>query len=258
MEFFPIAAGVSAAAAQSIDIPLQLDESSGASSSDDQRRHRRTNSENVLFDTGSGPFNAFYSPSAFGSVPGNMASPSAVFPHGLPTAVRYSYGSGYTYTGNFVGVPSLRFYPNSSVPANSPTGVTLNAITPSGAPSDFIINAIYNRSGHGTSGPITLRPRAFRAFSAGSMGFSVPAILRVSRPDTIRAFPVSRRTPPKPPLAACWVRPSYLGRPDMWWRPTVSPWRVCRPGRRSIPAHTRTVLRSVRPSPHAAHASCLG
>ena len=148
------AAGVWDAAAQSADIPLQLVESSGGVRLTINVGIGGGDPRTYLFDTGSAPFNAFYSPGAFGSVPSNMSAPTALFPNGLPTGVNYSYGSGYTYTGNFVGVPSLTFYPNSSVPANSPTGVTLNAITPSGAPSAFIINAIYNRSGHGTNGPI--------------------------------------------------------------------------------------------------------
>ena len=148
------AAGVWDAAAQSVDIPLQLVESSGGVRLTINVGIGGGDPRTYLFDTGSAPFNAFYSPGAFGSVPSNMSAPTALFPNGLPTGVNYSYGSGYTYTGNFVGVPSLTFYPNSSVPANSPTGVTLNAITPSGAPSAFIMNAIYNRSGHGTNGPI--------------------------------------------------------------------------------------------------------
>ena len=148
------AAGVWDAPAQSVDIPLQLVESTGGVRLTINVGIGGGNPRTYLFDTGSAPFNAFYSPSAFGSVPSNMSAPTALFPNGLPTGVNYSYGSGYTYTGNFVGVPSLTFYPNASVPANSPTGVTLNAITPSGAPSAFVMNAIYNRSGHGSSGPI--------------------------------------------------------------------------------------------------------
>ncbi|MGB7099756.1 MAG: hypothetical protein WBD95_13460, partial [Xanthobacteraceae bacterium] len=148
------ATGVWGAAAQSVDIPLQLVESSGGVRLTINVGIGGGDPRTYLFDTGSAPFNAFYSPSAFGSVPSNMSAPTTLFPNGLPTGVNYSYGSGYTYTGNFVGVPSLTFYPNASVPANSPTGVTLNAITPSGAPSAFIMNAIYNRSGHGSSGPI--------------------------------------------------------------------------------------------------------
>ena len=46
-----------------------------------------------------------------------MSASTALFPNGLPTGVNYSYGSGYTYTGNFVGVPSLTFYPTSAPPA---------------------------------------------------------------------------------------------------------------------------------------------
>ena len=148
------AAGVRDATAQSTDIPLQLVQSSGGVRLTINIGIGGGNPRPYLFDTGSAPFNAFYSPTAFGSVPSYMSASTALFPNGLPTGVNYSYGSGYTYTGNFVGVPSLTFYPTSSVPANSPTGVTLNAITPSGTPSAFIMNAIYNRSGHGRSGPM--------------------------------------------------------------------------------------------------------
>ncbi|HEY0807366.1 MAG TPA: hypothetical protein VGD84_20035, partial [Pseudonocardiaceae bacterium] len=52
--------------------------------------------------------------------------------------------SNNTYTGNLVSVPSLTFYPTS---AASTGGVTLNASTPAGTPSGFMIDAVYARNG---------------------------------------------------------------------------------------------------------------
>lgn len=139
--------GVPAAFAQSINIPLQL-----AQSADGVRLIVNVGiggqaPRPYVFDTGSSLFNAAYSASAFGAVPSNMSAPSALYPSGLPTGVSYSYTSGNTYTGNLVSVPSLTFYPTSSVPADSPTGVTLNATAPGGAPSGFTVNAVYARNG---------------------------------------------------------------------------------------------------------------
>ncbi|WP_158813844.1 autotransporter domain-containing protein [Methylocapsa sp. S129] len=134
------------AMAQSVDIPLQL-----AQSADGVRLIVNVGiggagPRSYLFDTGSSLFNAAYSASAFGSVPSNMSLPTNLFPNGLPTGVSYSYTSGNTFTGNLVGAPSLTFYSTSSTPTGFPA-VTLNAITPAGAQSAFIINAVYSRNG---------------------------------------------------------------------------------------------------------------
>jgi hypothetical protein len=131
------------AMAQSVDIPLQLQQTSDGLSLNINVGIGGQNPQSYIFDTGSPVFNAYYSASAFGSIPSNMSSPTALFPNGLPTGVQIDYGDGSAIFGNLVGVPSLTFYPTASTPGGSSTGVTLNAITPSGAPSAFIINAIY-------------------------------------------------------------------------------------------------------------------
>ena len=145
-----------AAVAQSIDIPLQLQQTSDGVLLTINVGIGGQNPQSYVFDTGSPVFNAFYSASAFGSVPSNMSSPTALFPNGLPTGVGTFYGDGSSIIGNLVGVPSLTFYPTPSTPAGSSSGVTLNAITSSGAPSAFIINAIYNYQP--PSGPSSLAP----------------------------------------------------------------------------------------------------
>jgi hypothetical protein len=136
-------AATSVASAQSVNIPLQL-----AQSSDGVRLIVNIGIDgqaprSYMFDTGSSLFNAAYSASAFGSVPSNMSAPSALYPNGLPTGVSYSYTSGNVFTGNLVSTPSLTFYATTA----SASGVTLNATTPSGAASGFTINAVYNRNG---------------------------------------------------------------------------------------------------------------
>jgi autotransporter-associated beta strand protein len=128
--------GTPAALAQSLDIPLQV-----AQSADGVRLIVNVGiggaaPRSYMFDTGSSLFNAAYSASAFGAIPSNMSG-------SLPTGVSYSYTSGSVYTGNLVSVPSLTFYPNSSLPADSSAGITLNANTPGG----FTINAVYARNG---------------------------------------------------------------------------------------------------------------
>jgi autotransporter-associated beta strand protein len=123
-----------AALAQSVDIPLQLVQSTLGAQLLINIGIDGGASRPYLFDTGSSVFNAFYSPQAFGNVPSQQA--------GLPTEVLYQYTSGETYYGNLVETPSLTFYANST----SGTGVaTLNATTPSGAQSSFLINALYGR-----------------------------------------------------------------------------------------------------------------
>jgi uncharacterized protein with beta-barrel porin domain len=152
-------AATAVASAQSLDIPLQL-----AQSSDGVRLIVNIGIDGQLprsymFDTGSSIFNAAYSASAFGSIPSNMSAPSALYPTGLPTGVSYSYTSGNTFTGNLVSTPSLTFYATTS----AASGVTLNATAPGGAASGFTINAVYDRNGSpiSTQTPLQSIPGVF-------------------------------------------------------------------------------------------------
>ncbi|CAN2536236.1 hypothetical+protein [Methylocapsa aurea] len=129
---------IPAASAQSVDIPLQLAQAKTGVILTINVGIGGQAPRPYLFDTGSSLFNAAYSADAFGSVPSSMAS-------SLPTGVSYSYTSGNTFTGNLVAAPSLVFYPAGATQAGA--GVTLNATTPSGAQSGFVINAIYSRNG---------------------------------------------------------------------------------------------------------------
>jgi autotransporter-associated beta strand protein len=85
-----------------------------------------------IFDTGSEIFVAQYTQSAFGSVPESMS--------GQPKNLQITYGNGtYGYNYNIVGTPSLTFYPSST---STTGGYTLNAISPSGAASQFLMGAV--------------------------------------------------------------------------------------------------------------------
>jgi autotransporter-associated beta strand protein len=85
-----------------------------------------------LFDTGSEVFVAQYTQAAFGSVPESMS--------GQPQNRVITYGDGsFGYHYNITGTPSLTFYPSYT---STSGGVTLNAISPSGAPSQFLIGAV--------------------------------------------------------------------------------------------------------------------
>jgi hypothetical protein len=85
-----------------------------------------------LFDTGSEIFVAQYTSSAFGNVPRSMTGQQQ------NVSIRYGDGSfGYNY--NIVGTPSLTFYPTYS---STSGGVTLNAVSTSGSPSQFLMGAI--------------------------------------------------------------------------------------------------------------------
>jgi len=136
-------AGAPAANAQSMNIPLQLAQSSGGIRLIVNIGIGDQAPRSYMFDTGSSLFNAAYSATAFGAIPSNMSAPSALYPDGLPTGVSYSYTSGNVYKGNLVSVPSLTFFPTST---GFSGGVTLNATTPAGAPSGFVINAVYDRN----------------------------------------------------------------------------------------------------------------
>ena len=85
-----------------------------------------------LFDTGSEVFVAQYTQSAFGSVPSSMS--------GQRQNIAITYGDGsFGYTYNVTGTPSLTFYPSYT---STSGGVTLNAVSPSGAASQFLIGAV--------------------------------------------------------------------------------------------------------------------
>ena len=131
------------ALAQSLNIPLQLEQAADGVILTVNVGINGGPARPYLFDTGSGLFNALYtSPAAFGGLSGNMAS------QGLPTGIFYNYGdnpsgSPNEYDSNAIYVPSLTFY----VTPTSTSGVTLNATTPSGASSNFIVNAVYAHDG---------------------------------------------------------------------------------------------------------------
>jgi hypothetical protein len=163
-------------AAQSLDIPLQLSESTGGVRLIINVGIGGQAPLPYLFDTGSSGFVAAYSASAFGSVPSNMSAATQQYPNGLPTGLSISYSSSNTYVGNFIGVPSLIFYPTASTPVGSSSAVTLNAVNSSGAASSFIIDAAYSRDGTAISVPLQSIPNVFKGiygiFGAGDFAFS--------------------------------------------------------------------------------------
>ena len=140
-----VIAGISAgnirrSQAQSADIPLQLI-SFGTGSSQTYSLGINVGigssaPKPYLFDTGSAPFNAAYSPQWW---------PSSITPTSPPpliTDVSYSYATGTTLTGNIVAVPSISFYasslattPSYTLPTLTP-GYQVTAITSSTIP-DF-------------------------------------------------------------------------------------------------------------------------
>lgn len=145
-----LAAGVLSAAglcfappvlAQSVDIPLQLARANDGVILTINVGINGGAPRPYLFDTGSDIFNAYYtSAAAFGGLPGNMAS------SGLPTGTRTVYGdSGPSneFDANVITVPSLTFYATPT----ATSGVTLNAVTPGGASSNFLVNAVYYHGG---------------------------------------------------------------------------------------------------------------
>jgi autotransporter-associated beta strand protein len=133
--FAGICAATGAAQAQSIDIPLNLT----LQGTNDPAPVLTVNigidgqaPRPYLFDTGSEVFVAQYTPSAFGNVPSSMS--------GQQQNVAIVYGNGsFGYTYNVVGTPSLTFYPSYT---STSGGVTLNAISPAGASSQFLIGAV--------------------------------------------------------------------------------------------------------------------
>ena len=90
-----------------------------------------------IFDTGSSLFVANYTQAAFGSVPSSS---------NLTRNLVVAYGNGsYGYYANLVGVSSLTFYPSYT---STSGGVSLNATSPSGASSQFVMSAITGTFGH--------------------------------------------------------------------------------------------------------------
>jgi uncharacterized protein with beta-barrel porin domain len=126
-----------AARAQSIDIPLNLALESGGpmlviNVGIDGQAPRP-----YFFDMGSQVFVAQYTPSAFGSVPSSQ--------QGLQQGLVETYNDGTSFTYNMVYSPSFTFYQSTT----STSGVTLNAISPSGAQSQFQLGAITPCTGSG-------------------------------------------------------------------------------------------------------------
>ena len=130
-----------AARAQSMDIPLNLT----LLGTNDPGTYLTINigingqaPRPYIFDTGSELFVAQYTASSFGSVPESQS--------GLPQNQMICYGNnvcangqGYGYYYNIVGTPSLTFYPSYT---STNGGVTLNAVAPSGAASQFLMGTI--------------------------------------------------------------------------------------------------------------------
>ncbi|WP_426418010.1 autotransporter domain-containing protein [Bradyrhizobium genosp. A] len=128
--FLPTSDG---AIAQSLDIPLNLVQY-GAGLGPNLIVNIGINGQAprpYLFDTGSPDFVALYDPTAFGSVPSSQ--------NGRPQNQTISYNDGTVYTYNVVASPSFTFYAS---PTSTTGGVTLNAISPSGASSNFLMGAI--------------------------------------------------------------------------------------------------------------------
>jgi hypothetical protein len=174
------------AAAQSLDIPLQLSESTGGVRLIINVGIGGQGPLPYLFDTGSAGFVAAYSASAFGNVPSNMSAGTPQYSNGLPTGVSISYSSNNTYTGNFVAVPSLTFYPTASTPVGSSSSVTLNAVTRSGSASNFIIDAAYSRNNVAIPVPLQSIPGVFQGiygiFGVGEFAFSIAGSRANSQP----------------------------------------------------------------------------
>src|SRR6202020_881827 len=87
--------------------------------------------QTYFFDTGSSFFVANAMSGSFGNV-STSASPAL-------TGLKSSYADGVVFTYNLVGVPSLTFYPSST---STSGGITVNAVSPAGSPSQFLIGAI--------------------------------------------------------------------------------------------------------------------
>ena len=116
--------------------------------------------QTYFFDTGSSFFVANAMSGAFGNL-STSASPAL-------TGLKSSYADGVVFTYNLVGVPSLTFYPSST---STSGGITVNAVSPAGSPSQFLIGAI-------TSSTTTFPEGALPGVFAGDQGiFGASAFL---------------------------------------------------------------------------------
>lgn len=134
------------AEAQSVNIPLQYEQGASGLILTINVGINGAAPRPYLFDTGSNAFNAYYSAAAFGNLAGQVTSAIPGYANGLPTGVVFKYGDGVAtneYDFNLVAVPKLTFYATPT----SASGVTLNAVTPSGAASNFLVGAVYAQKG---------------------------------------------------------------------------------------------------------------
>jgi hypothetical protein len=197
---------------------------------DHQCRDQRRGAAALSVRYRSGVFNAYYSTAAFGGLPKNMAS------SGLPTGVKYDYGDGSAsneFDSNLITVPSLTFYATPT----SASGVTLNAATPSGSSSGFLVNAVYARDGN----LITANSPALQATPtfSGYYGFSALTVSRSS-------LQAARRRPRRPSsTTAASSSVAFSARP--WSRGRLPAMSSPRTGRRCPACRPRKGRCRVRP-----------
>jgi hypothetical protein len=213
--------------AQSINIPLQLERANDGVILTINVGINGGPARPYLFDTGSDIFNAYYtSAAAFGGLPGNMAS------IGLPTSTKTTYGdSGPSneYDSNVLAVPYLTFHATPT----ATSGLTLNAVTPNGTASNFLVNAVYAHDGLITTPRLrSRRAPSFRAITGSLAPMALPRFSRAGRPRHSLHPGVA---PPEGSLA----RPSSVASSARPWSParppaTSSPPTGCRLPR-SIP-----------------------
>ena len=190
----------------------------------------------------------FYSASAFGSIPSNMSAPTALFRNDFSTGVNYSSESTVTPTPAISLVCLAHVLSDSSVPANSPTGVTLNAITPSVRHQPLSSMRSTIAPAMAPMDQSSARRRAFQEFSAGSTEFFGAGDFTDTATGHNPGIPGATANTSKTTFGSVLGQAVVPGTTaDTWWRLMVNRWPVCRPGRLQIPAHSRTVRRSVRP-----------
>jgi autotransporter-associated beta strand protein len=161
--------------AQSADIPLQLVPSINPDTPQSIYRLAinvglgSSPPKTYLFDTGSSPFNAAYSPQWWPSNPPPVA-----------TMTSYCYGSGRCFNGNVVNMPSISFYasataatPSYTLPTLSP-GYQITAVTSSNIPnySALVQNnqPIFENQFFGTFGASTFVGTGFTSPSSVVLG----------------------------------------------------------------------------------------
>ncbi len=139
------------AGAQSVDIPLNLDQGSGGVILTVNVGIGAAAPRPYLFDTGSNIFNAFYNPSAFGGIAASNPN--------LPRSVTFNYGDAdnpsASYTGNLVLAPSLSFYSSLSGSAAATLGVQGGA--------GFVMSAVTSAV-NGNGNPIAAPLKSYGAF----------------------------------------------------------------------------------------------